>query len=101
MKTHHNDKADRRLAAETDRLVINYKKNIMRTIKEVWSGLADNQRKRILNEVVIKGGVSFSTVYMWLRGERRPMPLYQELISKAIFSTTGEKIPANELFTNE
>lgn len=70
----------------------------MRTIKDVWSGLPDKQRRKILNEVVLKGDISFSTVYMWLRGERRPLPLYQELIAKVIFSVTGENIPVDELF---
>ncbi len=73
----------------------------MRTIKHVWSGLPDDQRKQVLADVVLKGGVSISTVYIWMQGRRNPLPLYQDLVSNVLGKVTGEKIPVTELFPNK
>lgn len=73
----------------------------MRTIKHVWSGLPDDQRKQVLADVVLKGGVSISTVYIWMQGRRNPLPLYQYLVSNVLGKVTGEKIPVTELFPNK
>lgn len=73
----------------------------MRTIKHVWSGLPEEQRKQVLADVVLKGGVSISTVYIWMQGRRNPLPLYQDLVSNVLEKVTGEKIPATELFPNK
>lgn len=73
----------------------------MRTIKHVWSGLPEEQRKQVLADVVLKGGVSISTVYIWMQGRRNPLPLYQDLVSNVLEKVTGEKIPVTELFPNK
>jgi hypothetical protein len=73
----------------------------MRTIKHVWSGLPEEQRKQVLADVVLKGGVSISTVYIWMQGRRNPLPLYQDLVSNVLGKVTGEKIPVTELFPNK
>ncbi len=73
----------------------------MRTIKHVWSGLPEEQRKQVLADVVLKGGVSISTVYIWMQGRRNPLPLYQDLVSNVLGKVTGAKIPVTELFPNK
>lgn len=73
----------------------------MRTIKHIWSGLPEEQRKQVLADVVLKGGVSISTVYIWMQGRRNPLPLYQDLVSNVLGKVTGEKIPVTELFPNK
>lgn len=73
----------------------------MRTIKHVWSGLPEEQKKQVLADVVLKGGVSISTVYIWMQGRRNPLPLYQDLVSNVLGKVTGEKIPVTELFPNK
>ncbi len=73
----------------------------MRTIKHVWSGLPEEQRKQVLADVVLQGGVAISTVYIWMQGRRNPLPLYQDLVSNVLGKVTGEKIPVTELFPNK
>ena len=73
----------------------------MITIKHVWSGLPEEKRKQVLADVVLKGGVSISTVYIWMQGRRNPLPLYQDLVSNVLGKVTGEKIPVTELFPNK
>ena len=73
----------------------------MRTIKHVWSGLSEEQRKQVLADVVLQGGVAISTVYIWMQGRRNPLPLYQDLVSNVLGKVTGEKIPSTELFPNK
>lgn len=89
------------MTAGTGRLSINTINVIMRTIKDVWSGMSEENRKLVLADVVLKGGVSISTVYIWMQGRRIPMPLYQDLVSNVLKNVTGETIPVSELFPKQ
>lgn len=64
-------------------------------IKELWEQLSETERRLIISEVVKKGNVDPSTVYKWMRGERKPLPLYQQLITKIISKYTGGRLMYN------
>lgn len=65
------------------------------SIKTLWEQLSETERRLIISEVVKKGNVGPFTVYKWLRGERKPLPLYQKLITKIIVKCTEGRISEN------
>lgn len=54
------------------------------TILDVYQNLSEEQRAAVVREVTTTGRCSVSSTYMWLQGKRRPLPLYQDLILKAL-----------------
>lgn len=72
----------------------------MRTVVTVWEGASEECKRSIKNEIIVQGRVSEFTVHMWMRGERKPMHLYQCLIQKAFRKVLGQNIPLTELFPN-
>lgn len=71
----------------------------MRTVIKVWEGASDDDRKDMVARIMTQGKVAPSTVYMWMRGERKPQHLYQKLIQTTIHKVTGNSIPLSELFS--
>lgn len=69
------------------------------TIKDCYNSLSAKERGAVISEIVAKGGCTPSSAYMWLRGERTPLPLYQQLIAKVMRAHTGKELTPEELFT--
>lgn len=69
------------------------------TIKTVWKKLSKEQSRNILSDIVGRGKVSIATAYAWVRGERRPLPLYQDLIAQVFSEHCGTYYNSNSLFS--
>lgn len=55
--------------------------------------------KKIISDIVLQGEVATSTAYMWMKGKRKPLPLYQKLIQKIIKKHYNETVSRKELFS--
>ena len=57
-------------------------------IKEVWNKLTAEQRSKVIAALILDG-ISANAVYAWARGDRVPLKLYREAMSKYINKVTG------------
>lgn len=73
----------------------------MRTVAKVWEGASEDARHDMVTRIMSQGKVAASTVYMWMRGDRKPQHLYQKLIQSTIQRVTGDSIPLTELFPQQ
>lgn len=69
-------------------------------IKEVWNKLTGDQRNKVTAALILDG-VSSSAVYAWSRGERAPLKLYREAMSKYINKAAGLATTPEELWPDE
>ena len=72
-----------------------------REISELWKTIPETQQKKIAGEVMVNGGVSYPTIYLWVSGRRRPKFLYRRLLKNAILKYAGVNVPIVELFPPE
>ena len=68
-----------------------------RTIKYYYE-LDEEKSSQLVRDVLAGTQRSPSTVYMWLRGERKPCFLEKQFIAKAVKKIYGEKVTIKELF---
>ena len=71
------------------------------TIREHYDSFSAEKRGAIIADIVAKGGCTPASAYMWLRGDRTPLPLYQKLIADVLRKHTGLSITATELFSKD
>lgn len=68
-----------------------------RTIRYFYD-LDEEKRETMLQRLVTGGRVSVSAAYNYLKGERRPMFLYRDMIRKLVKEIYQESVPDSELF---
>lgn len=68
------------------------------TIKDYYNQFSQKERSVIIAEIVGKGGCTPASVYMWLREQRKPLPLYQQLITQVLRKHTGKNLTPEDLF---
>ena len=69
-----------------------------RTIKYYYE-LDEEKRGTMMRDICAGTGRKPSTVYMWLRGERKPCLLEQKFIAKVVMNVYGESVTIKELFS--
>lgn len=68
-----------------------------RTIRYYYELDAD-KRGMMMRDICAGTGRKPSTVYMWLRGERKPCLLEQKFIARVVKSIFNESVTYKELF---
>lgn len=69
-----------------------------RTIRYFYD--LDEEKRGLMMSDICKGtGRTPSTVYMWLRGERKPCLLEQKFIAKVVKNIYNESVTYKELFS--
>lgn len=53
---------------------------------------------QVMKDIVAIGEVAPDTAYKYMRGERKPLPLYQNLIKRLIRKYYNVDVPRKELF---
>ncbi len=72
-------------------------KAMKRTIRYYYDLDAD-KRGAMMRDICAGTGRKPSTVYMWLRGERKPCLLEQKYIARVVRNTYNESVAIKELF---
>ena len=70
----------------------------MRNIQYFYR-LDSEKSSRMVREICAGTLRAPSTVYMWLKGERKPCHLEQKFIKKVVSTIYGESVPLKELFS--
>lgn len=68
------------------------------TIKEYYYSCSAQERSTIIADITAKGGCTPASAYLWLRGERTPLLLYQKLIVDVLRKRINPAITIEELF---
>lgn len=72
----------------------------MRTVVTVWDSADKESKRQIKQQITAEGRVSELSVHKWMRGDRKPLYLYQVLIQKTFKKVLSVNIPLAELFPN-
>lgn len=68
-------------------------------IKEVWAKMTGDQRKKVTAALILDGASS-SAIYAWVTGQRVPMQLYKEALSRHINKHTDMETTPESLWPN-
>ncbi len=67
------------------------------TISEVYASASANQKEKLRNALMQKG-VSYTTVYFWCTGQRKPARYTMPMVVDAVNETLGTNHTTEELW---
>ena len=70
------------------------------TITDVYAGATASQKEKLRNTLINKG-VSYTTVYFWYTGQRKPARYTMPMVVEAVNDTLGTNHTAEELWPEE
>lgn len=70
------------------------------TIVEVYAGASASQKEKLRNTLMQKG-VSYTTVYFWYTGQRKPARYTMPMVVDAVNTILGTNHTAEELWPEE
>ena len=70
------------------------------TITDVYAGATATQKEKLRNALINKG-VSYTTVYFWYTGQRKPARYTMPMVVDAVNAELGTNYTAEELWPEE